>query len=240
MNIVLSCEHATNSIPERWEWLFRDHQALLESHRGIDFGASLVASHLAEHLSCVCIQASASRLLIDCNRSLGHPNCFSEITKFLPESEKQIMIQGFYLPYRRAVEHTILEDLKERKKVFHFSIHSFTPVMNQIIRKTDIGLLYDPGRPREKMLAKRLKQTIKMLAPELRVRMNYPYLGTSNGFTTALRRVFVERSYTGIEIEINQAITGHSFEHHGKIITVPPTADFEKIKQVLAMSMDLL
>jgi len=34
--------------------------------------------------------------------------------------------------------------------------------------------------------------------------MNRPYLGTSDGHTTSLRKEFRDESYLGIEIEVNQ------------------------------------
>lgn len=238
--ILLSCEHASNHIPERFGWLFASHEALLCSHRGMDFGAAKLAGFLSEQLSCVCIQASVSRLLIDCNRSLGHKHCFSEITQNLPEKEKNEIIQTYYLPYRHAVERAVIEALKANKTVYHFSIHSFTPRMYGILRKGDIGLLYDPGRSREKTLAKSLKEHIKNQAPELLVRMNYPYLGTANGLVNTLRRFFPAKDYIGLEIEMNQSITNHSFTEQEQLITLPPTPAFEKIQQILAVSLDLL
>jgi hypothetical protein len=36
--------------------------------------------------------------------------------------------------------------------------------------------------------------------------MNYPYRGTSDGFTAALRKRYAEDSYLGLEIEVNQAL----------------------------------
>ncbi|MGZ5244731.1 MAG: N-formylglutamate amidohydrolase, partial [Bacteroidia bacterium] len=41
-------------------------------------------------------------------------------------------------------------------------------------------------------------------APELTVKFNYPYLGTDDGFTTHLRKLFPDEKYAGVEIEINQ------------------------------------
>jgi hypothetical protein len=38
------------------------------------------------------------------------------------------------------------------------------------------------------------------------VRRNYPYLGVGDGLRTALRGVFSEEEYIGIELEVNQAL----------------------------------
>ena len=42
------------------------------------------------------------------------------------------------------------------------------------------------------------------MAPNLRVRRNYPYAGWTDGLTTYLRTRFPPQRYVGIEIEINQ------------------------------------
>ena len=71
-------------------------------------------------------------------------------------------------------------------------------------RNADIGLLYDPGRSVEKRLCAAWRATIKQTRPDLRVRLNYPYLGKADGFTTHLGRVFSVNQYAGIELEVNQ------------------------------------
>jgi hypothetical protein len=40
----------------------------------------------------------------------------------------------------------------------------------------------------------------------LRVRRNYPYLGTADGLVSFLRKEFSSELYIGIEIELNQKI----------------------------------
>jgi hypothetical protein len=42
------------------------------------------------------------------------------------------------------------------------------------------------------------------LAPDLRVRSNYPYLGKGDGFTSFLRKRHGSSQYIGIELEVNQ------------------------------------
>src|SRR5262249_733660 len=86
----------------------------------------------------------------------------------------------------------------------HWSMHSFTPAVNGVRRDCDVGLLYDPGCRREAALARRLRPLIA--AHGLRVRMNYPYRGTSDGFTTQLRRQFPASSYAAFELETNQSL----------------------------------
>ena len=75
--------------------------------------------------------------------------------------------------------------------------------MNNVLRKNDLGLLYDPKRKNESFIAKKIQ---KKLMDQYKVRRNYPYLGISDGLTTSLRKMYSEKQYIGLEIEINQKI----------------------------------
>jgi len=88
--------------------------------------------------------------------------------------------------------------------VLHLSVHSFTPAIDGRVRNADVGLLYDPARTAERRVCQQLQRALQSAHPELRVRRNYPYRGTADGFTTYLRRLFPDKQYAGIEIEINQ------------------------------------
>lgn len=205
--LIVSCEHAVDTIPEQYLPLFVPFKALLASHRGIDFGASAIAENIKEQIPCDLVQAVVTRLLIDCNKSLNHPRCFSKVTRDLPSDEKQTIISNYYLPFRQQVMALIKQHIERGSQVWHFSIHSFTPVMNNIVRNADIGLLYDPKRLTEKMLAKQWKIEITKQSSQYKIRMNYPYKGISDGFTSAMRKQYTSEEYVGIEFEANQALT---------------------------------
>jgi hypothetical protein len=72
------------------------------------------------------------------------------------------------------------------------------------VRTADVGLLYDPARPSEVALSMRWQEALRVHAPGLRVRRNYPYAGWNDGLTTYLRTRFGDRRYSGIELEVNQ------------------------------------
>lgn len=204
--LILSCEHGVNTIPEAYQPLFSSSQDLLNSHAGIDFGALAIASYLHDALNCELFSAKTSRLFIDCNRSLRHRHSFSQITRQLPLAEKEAIIQQYYWPFRKDVETKIDTLIDSGKQVWHVSIHSFTPILNNIIRKTDVGLLFDPRRFSEKQAARQWRQQFLQSGSKFKLRFNYPYLGISDGFTTALRKKYPEDSYIGLELEINQAL----------------------------------
>lgn len=201
---VISCEHGGKRIPPRWRPLFSAHAALLASHRGYDKGALRMARELAAAFNAPLFAATVSRLLIELNRSPGHPRLYSDITRGLPDRERRDIFDTCYLPYRRAVEECIAGFVAQGRRVIHVSAHSFTPELDGEVRNADVGLLYDPKRPGERELCRRWRAALLQAAPAWRVRMNYPYAGSADGFTTWLRRRFGPGQYVGIELEINQ------------------------------------
>ncbi len=204
MILILSCEHGGNEIPLAYKPLFEGKKNLLETHRGYDPGTLNLFEYLKEtaHFSkCNTI----SRLLIECNRSLHHPKLFSEITKSCDTKIKQHIINTYYLPYRLAIEAEIVKEIRKGTKVVHLSLHSFTPQLNGELRNNDIGLLYNPKSILEKEFCKSFKFQLEKRNPNLKIRYNYPYLGTADGFPTYLRKKF-KTNYLGIELEINQKL----------------------------------
>lgn len=204
---LISCEHGGNIVPPVYAPYFQEAEKTLESHRGYDPGALPLYLLLAEQLADFSYYSQTSRLLVELNRSLHHTNLFSVYTRELPVAIKKEIIARYYLPYRELVETKIQEFISSGDRVVHLSIHSFTPVLAGEVRNADIGLLYDPRRKEEKMFCHALKKSLNKHWPEARVRMNYPYKGIADGFTTYLRRRFPAH-YAGIEFELNQTHAG--------------------------------
>ena len=203
-NTILSCEHASNTIPAAYRHLFKGREKILASHRGWDPGAYACASRMKKKLGIPLIYGSTSRLLIDLNRSLHHPRVFSEFARRLTGRERLAIIEHYYHPYRDRLRQAIVRCIDRYGCALHLSIHSFTPVMNSVRRAADIGLLYDPKRKFEAEFARRMQTRLQVLNPDLKVRRNYPYRGNTDGATTQFRSEFSARTYVGIEIEINQ------------------------------------
>jgi predicted N-formylglutamate amidohydrolase len=203
--LLLTCEHAGNRVPARHAPLFRGADAVLRTHRGWDIGALALAKRLARRLGAPLLHTTVTRLLVDHNRSLGNRRTlFSEFVRGLDPAEKQRILDRHYLPHRTRVRAAVARSAARGDRVIHVAVHSFTPALRGVRRNADLGLLYDPGRPGELALARRWRAALREAAPGLRVRMNYPYRGTSDGIQTELRRRFGARDYVGLEIEVNQ------------------------------------
>ena len=205
-SFLVTCEHGGNRVPAAYGQLFRQHDAHLHSHRGYDPGALAMARMLAGALAAPLVQSTTTRLLIDLNRSLHHPRVFSAATRTAPAALRARIVAEHYRPYRDEVERRVEGAAARGHRVIHVSSHSFTPALDGIHRRADVGLLYDPGRRAEGLLCARWKSSLAVLAPQLRVRRNYPYAGKEDGLTRHLRSRFPQRNYVGIELEINQAI----------------------------------
>jgi predicted N-formylglutamate amidohydrolase len=205
-SFLVSCEHGGNRIPAPYRSLFRGYDALLDTHRGYDFGALVMARALARALRAPLVTSTISRLLIDLNRSIGHPRVFSAATRGAPASLRANIAERHYWPYRLRVERLVRQSVSRRRRVIHISSHSFTPELDGKVRSADVGLLYHPGRRGEAELCARWKSSLAELAPQLRVRRNYPYAGKGDGLTSYLRQRFAPSVYVGIELEINQSI----------------------------------
>lgn len=206
--LLISCEHGGNTVPSEYQHLFREASDVLDSHRGMDFGALDVAEALGRRLGVQPITATTTRLLVDLNRSLHNRTVFSDYSRALSSEERAAVLAKYYLPYRSQVERRVERALATGAFVVHVSAHSFTPMLRGETRNCDVGFLYDSSRRRERAFIDAWDAELKAAAPELRVRRNYPYRGTSDALVTHLRRRHDERRYAGVELEVNQKHVG--------------------------------
>lgn len=202
--LLISCEHGGNRIPARYGELFAGHEPLLASHRGYDPGALALARELAAALGAALFYTTTSRLLVELNRSPGHPQLFSPMVRALPRAERRRLIERFYRPYRDSLEARVAGEIGRGRRVLHLSCHSFTPVLDGVARRADVGLLFDPSRAWEAAFCAGWQRRLREADPALRVRRNYPYRGTADSFVKWLRRRFDAASYAGVELEVNQ------------------------------------
>jgi predicted N-formylglutamate amidohydrolase len=225
-SIVITCEHGGCQIPDELLDIFPlPKKRVLSTHEGWDLGALQIAKSLAKELSAPLFFSEVSRLVCDLNRTAHSSGPFARnIKPYTAKIPTDEFLARYYWPYRMKVEEALNLVLKASGQVLHLSIHSFTPKLKGEVRNADLGILYDPHLPLEKDFASRLKDSLQnqnvrdqshsSIEDFYRIRLNYPYMGTDDGFTTYLRTIFKNQSYAGIEIEFNQArlMTPESFE----------------------------
>jgi len=207
--LVVSCEHGGNDVPARYRALFARHRAALESHRGYDRGALAMARAMAAAFAAPLAAATTTRLLVDLNRSIGHPQLFSQVTRAADAALRSEILERHYLPHRACVEALIEGSIAAGRPTLHLACHSFSGELGGVERNADVGLLYDPDRAAEAALCTAWQRELGTLSPDLRVRRNYPYLGRADGFTTWWRRRHPQTVYIGIELELNQSTMVH-------------------------------
>lgn len=215
MSVVLSCEHGGNLVPPPYRDRFASSAAreALESHRGWDPGSVGIAEGLAALLRAPLVTQRVTRLLVECNRSLGHPRLWSEFSRGLKPPEKEIVLARYWHAHRDAVR-AMIDEVDEGRAVVHVGVHTFTPVWKGRPRATDVGLLYDPARAAEARLAHVWRDELAAALeagrdsgadPRLKVHLNRPYRGWTDGLVTALRAELGEDRYLGFELEVSQA-----------------------------------
>jgi predicted N-formylglutamate amidohydrolase len=209
--LIISCEHASNLLPARYGNLGLARR-VLESHVAWDRGARSIARHCAARLGCPYHEGRYSRLLIDLNRNPHHPKLIPRVAfglrvpgnAKLTDDDRRARIAEYYEPYREQLLDDLRRLVRSSGACLHLSIHTFAPRLGRTVRRAEVGVLYDPARPWERLTALALVAALRERG--FATRSNYPYRGTSDGMTAFCRRLFTRDRYVGIELEINQRL----------------------------------
>lgn len=200
---LLLCDHAANRVPRQLGSLGLAATQLAD-HIAWDPGAAEVARRLSVHLDAPLVLSGYSRLVIDCNRPLGHPQSIPEQSAGVPipgnlglsVAQRANRAEALFRPYHDAIAGLLAE--RRRRPTLLLSIHSFTPVLNSQKRPWQVGISHwqDPR------LAELLIQALAR-DPDLTVGDNEPYpIETSTDFT--LIHHLENHNLTGVMIEIRQ------------------------------------
>ena len=202
--MIVTCEHGGNQVPPDYASLFVGQEALLASHRGWDPGALQLGQQIADAAGAPLFASTVTRLLIDLNRSIGHPRLHLAAVGALPAAVRQEIARHYYFPHRDAVMSAVAGIVDGGGRVIHVASHSFTPELDGVARRADVAWLYDPGRAGEVLFSANWRARLHARLPALRLRRNYPYQGKDDGLTRQLRQMYPAHQYVGIELEINQ------------------------------------
>jgi len=172
---VLLCDHASNRIPHRLGSLGLDTRQLAD-HIAWDPGAAEVARRLSSELDAPLVLSGYSRLVIDCNRPLGHPGSIPEESagvaipgnRGLAPEARMLRVETLFRPYHDVVAGLL--DRRIARPTLLLSIHSFTPVLNGRARPWHVGVSYG----RDPRLAALLLEALAR-AGDLSVGENQPY-----------------------------------------------------------------
>ena len=202
--VVLTCEHASQRMPEGFEWLAADRH-LRGTHWAFDLGARAITLWLAAHTGAPAVLSRFSRLIVDPNRGLdsdtlfrtraeGHP---VTMNGDLSDAEREARLERFYHPYHRAVSE-VVRDTPSAPVIF--AIHTFTPLYEGDPRAMEVAVLFDQADD----LAQRLGQDMEDAG--LKVAYNDPYSGKA-GMMYAVERHALEYGREAVELEVRQDLS---------------------------------
>lgn len=198
--VVLSCEHASLRLPEPWAWPAADHW-LVGSHWSFDLGIADLVRRIADRTGWPAVLSRFSRLLVDPNRGLDHPDLFRtdaegrvvHLNAGLSDADRERRIERYHRPYHRALD----EVLAAAEGASLCSMHSFTPVYHGRRRTVEIGVLFDKDEDTARELAQQLDDA------GWHVRLNEPYSGRA-GMMFAADEHASRYGRIGVEFEFRQ------------------------------------
>ena len=203
--MVLLADHAMNRLPECYGSLGLPASAF-GRHIAYDIGIEGLTRQLAARLNVPAALGCFSRLLIDPNRGEDDPTLIRQLYDGtivpgnypLTPEERERRLDLFYRPYHDAVGALVASVAAASGRApLIISVHSFTPVMQGIVRPWHVGILWD-------LDDRAAGQLIAMLAEDgsLVVGDNEPYDGALRGDT--MYRHAIVNGYAHALIEIRQ------------------------------------
>jgi predicted N-formylglutamate amidohydrolase len=179
---VLIGDHAGRAIPRALGDMGLPPGAL-DWHIAWDIGVAGLGRRLSALLDAPFIEQVYSRLVLDCNRVPGAPDC-------APEASDGVVIRGnldlsaedlaarrreIYTPYQDAIAQVL--DARAGRHTVLISLHSFTPVMKGFRRPWRMGVLHRGDSPLSHRMLALLRDEMGEAAGD-----NQPYAmdGTDN------------------------------------------------------------
>lgn len=205
-SLILSCEHASNHIPEIFQQRLEHLNTINNPFSHFDPFAKELTLALATHMNCPYVLGNISRMLLDLNKNISLDHCFNDKTKAcLSDAEKNSLLEQYFYPYRQKLEAHIDKLIGQNHQVLHVSVHSFCPKERGVEHNAAIGLLYDSHRSGEKEVV-RIWQELLLKRTPYTVRINYPRSGRGDNYTSYLRKHLNQEDYLGIELEVNALV----------------------------------
>ena len=209
--VLLVCDHASRAFPAAMHQLGLADW-VLDMHVACDIGAGMVTRYLADRLDAPAVLAGYSRLILDLNRQLSHDSAFIKTSdgiaipgnQDIGEIERQQRIDSFFNPYHDEISQQ-LDRFRAKKVVPAFiSIHTCTPVFNNVVRHCQIGVMWDSDPRISLPLMDALRQN-----PELSIGDNEPYSGKHpDDYTIDFHAE--EKGLANVGIEVRQDLVNTS------------------------------
>jgi len=209
--VLLVADHASPYFPASMNQL-GVADWVLERHVTWDIGSDLLTRNLADLIDAPAILAGFSRLIIDPNRKLDDPTAFIEVSdgiaipgnQDLSEAQKELRVQSFFKPYHDAIAARLKKFQADGTVPALISVHTCTPVFNQVVRRWHIGVMWD----KDKRIAFPLMEKLGRM-DDICFGDNEPYSGRhSHDFTIDHHAEPAGLPHVGIEVR--QDLVGHA------------------------------
>ncbi|MCA9582712.1 MAG: N-formylglutamate amidohydrolase [Myxococcales bacterium] len=196
--VILTCEHASNRLPDGWTWADPDLR-LVDDHWAFDLGAADVTRELAAQTGAPAILSRFTRLLADPNRPEHAPDLFRSMADGQPvalnaevtSEDRWLRLEHYHRPYHQ----TVASIVAATSHPLLLSIHTFTPVYEGSPRATEVGVLFGEHEEEGIRLA-------ELMADQgMRVELNEPYSG-KDGFMFSVEHQAQRHQRTALELEI--------------------------------------
>lgn len=200
--ILLVCDHASRRFPRALGDMGLDPLSR-RCHLALDIGAGSLTEQLADSLGTAAVLAGYSRLVVDCNRELLDPGAFLEFgdgivvpgNRNLTAEQKAARAEAIYWPYHRAIDDQVKRLATHARSPAVIAIHSFTPVLDGVSRRWEVGVLWDSDRRISDIMIRGLEKA------GLVVGDNEPYSGRApQDFTIDNHAEAAGLPHVGIEV----------------------------------------
>ncbi len=207
---LLVCDHASNTIPQRFGELGLD-EARLQEHIAWDIGAAAMTRRLAERLNAPAVMAGFSRLVVDCNRYLDDPAAFVEVSDqvevpgnaSLTAEAKKERAEALYRPYHAEIDRRIEGGLLSGRVPAVVAVHTMTERMRgEDLRPQEVTVCWARDGRLAVPFMRRL-ETVEGLV----VGDNDPY-GLDLGEDYTVPEHAMRRGLPHLQIEVRQDLVG--------------------------------
>jgi predicted N-formylglutamate amidohydrolase len=209
---LLVCDHAGAATPRRLARLGLA-EPVFATHIAVDIGAADLALRMSETLGATLISQTYSRLVIDCNRAVGHPQSIVGVSDGveipgnagLDAADGQARVEAIHRPYHARISREIDERQSRGQPTVLVCVHSFTPVMGGVSRPWHVGVLHGGASPISDAMLWRLKAEDGLVVGD-----NEPYAMDGTDFTAPFHAW--ARGLDVVELEVRQDLLADAKE----------------------------
>jgi predicted N-formylglutamate amidohydrolase len=202
---VIICDHAGHRLPRALGSLGLPLEDL-QRHIAWDIGARGVALRLGAALDAFVACQRYSRLVIDCNREIGHEDSIAVSSESTPipgnraisPEQAAARAREIFEPYHDQIRAELDRRRDQRQPAILIAVHSFTPVFLDVARPWHGGVLFN----RDARLAEPLLRLLRAEG-DLVVGCNEPYAVTDTS-DYSVNHHGAARDLPHVEIEIRQ------------------------------------